>query len=92
MDNQITMQHVTKGPAGFSHAGVSVASDDDGVISIPAHLTGHAKAHGFSTDVAPKAPKAVLAKAAKGGEPDEIKKDAEPAKVKDAKAAKGGAE
>jgi len=96
-DNLIQMQHSTKGAASFSHDGQSFNSDESGIIAIPSHFVGPAKAHGFSTDVEVKTIKP-LAKSAKGGaEPEpEVIEDPEAEKtkplVKGAKSAKGGAE
>jgi hypothetical protein len=65
-DNIVRMQHASKGLAGFSHSGVSVSSDEEGVIEVPSHLSDHAKAHGFVAMAVRAAPKP-LAKSAKGG-------------------------
>jgi hypothetical protein len=65
-DNLVLMQHSTKAAASFTHGETSIDSNDDGIITVPAHLTGHAKAHGFSTDVAEEKPAKVLAKGADG--------------------------
>ena len=66
-DNLIQMQHSTKGPASFSHEGKSFDSDEDGIIALPSPLVGHARSHGFSTDIPEKKPMKTLAKSAKGG-------------------------
>ena len=87
-DNLIRMQHSTKGSAGFTHGAESIDSDESGIISIPAHLTGHAAAHGFSA-IAERGPKKLepLAKAsgAKAGEDEAGEGD----DVKESKAQKG---
>jgi hypothetical protein len=91
-----------QGPAsfgGFSHAGATYAADEDGIIEIPAHVPNEVlAAHGIKHAPAKPAPKP-LAKAAKGGVPDEPPNlggvsidDGEPVKKGVAKAAKGGAE
>lgn len=85
-DNLIQMQHSTKGAASFSHDGESFDSDEDGIISIPSHFVGHAKAHGFSTDVAEKKPAKPLAKI---DDPKELKKTAKKEDAEDAKAGGG---
>jgi hypothetical protein len=98
-DNLIQMQHSTKGSASFSHNGEYFDSDESGIIAVPSHFVGHAKAHGFSTDVVAKE-KRPLAKLAKGGaeseQESEVIEDVEAEKakppVKGAKLAKGGAE
>jgi hypothetical protein len=87
-DNLMQMQHSTKGAASFSHGGESFESDEDGIISIPSHFVGHAKAHGFSTDIAEKKPVKALAKI---DDPKELKKSEKPAKKEDAEDAKAGA-
>ena len=93
-DNLVQLQHVSKGPAAFTHGHIAVESDEDGFISIPSEMSVHAKAHGFSA--VPHVVKSLkpLAKAAKGDDStsdgaDKVT-DAEPVKAKGAKAAKGG--
>jgi hypothetical protein len=78
MADLIQMQHVTKGPAGFTHNGTSLESDDDGFISVPAPLTGEAKSHGFTTDIAEKPAPKLLRKDAKADDSDKklVKEDA----------------
>jgi hypothetical protein len=85
-DNLVQMQHVSKTAASFTHGDTSVDSDENGVITIPSHLTGSAKIHGFSTDIAEKpAPKPLLKDA--GGAKGDKKK---PGDAEDAGGAKGG--
>jgi len=86
-DNLIQMQHSSKGAAGFSHGGESFDSDEDGIITLPAHFSGHAKAHGFSTDVAEKKPVKSLTKI---DDTKDLKKAEKPSKKEDAEDAKAG--
>jgi hypothetical protein len=69
-DNYVQMQHASKASASFSHGGKSFDSDAAGIITIPSHLAGHAKSHGFSTEVTKleTKPLAKDAGAAKGGD------------------------
>ncbi|HEX3747599.1 MAG TPA: hypothetical protein VHW09_26875 [Bryobacteraceae bacterium] len=85
-ENLITMQHVSKGPAAFTHAHVAVESDEDGIIAIPAEFTTQAKAHGFTAIASKPAPKP-LAKDAGGAKGGDKKK---PGDAEDAGGAKGG--
>ena len=68
-DNLVQMQHASKAPASFTQGDSSYDSDENGIISIPSQLTGLARSHGFSTDVAEKpTPKPLLKDAGKGGD------------------------
>ena len=86
--NLIHMQHITKGAAGFSGNGVSIASDEDGFIEIPSDLAGLARSHGFITGTVKPALKP-LAKVEKPEEDKAVKED-KPVKEDASKAVKGG--
>lgn len=93
-ENTIQLQHTSKSAAGFTHEGISVTSDEDGIISIPSHVSAYAQAHGFHVPAEKPVPKALkgggklpLAKAA---ESEESEQDEKPAKEDAPKALKGG--
>jgi hypothetical protein len=89
-DNLIQMQHSTKAPAGFTHGSEAFDSDEDGIISLPSHLVGHAKTHGFSTEIADKKQLKVLAKAEDAKAGGGKKAPAKTAETEDAEDAKAG--
>ena len=95
-DNLVLMQHSTKAASSFTYGQTSYDSNDDGIITVPAQLTGYAKAHGFSTDIAEEKPAKVLAKGtdgAKGGKKSDPKASDETSgdgSAKVADGAKGG--
>jgi hypothetical protein len=93
-ENTIPMQHATKASASFTYGNKSFDSDEDGIVNVPATLTGEAKSHGFEALAAKPASKP-LAKDAGGAKGGDKKPGGKPSDVKtgeaeDAGGAKGG--